>query len=67
MAPTDNFDGENWRDDPLENTPPVRKPPSKFSIRRAYLDGIIGLSDAIPLLMHDHAMDRGSALNYLGL
>lgn len=40
---------------------------TKRQIKKAYLNAEIGLSDAIPALMFDHSMDRGAALNYLGL
>jgi hypothetical protein len=38
---------------------------TKRKIKRAYLRGDIGLSDAIPDLMFDHCMDRGQAIRYL--
>jgi hypothetical protein len=39
----------------------------RHQVRRAYIDGKIGLSDAMRCLMLDFAMDRGDALRYLGL
>lgn len=40
---------------------------TKRQVKAAYLRADIGLSDAIPALMFEHAMDRGDALKYLGL
>jgi hypothetical protein len=39
----------------------------KRGIKKSYLAGDIGLSDAIPDLMFDHDMTQGEALRYLGL
>ena len=40
---------------------------SKRQTKKEYIEGKIGLSDALASLMFDHGMDRGPALNYLGL
>jgi hypothetical protein len=40
---------------------------TKRAIKRAYLSGEIGVSDALSGLMFDHAMERGEALRFLGL
>jgi hypothetical protein len=40
---------------------------TKRQIKRDYLAGLIGLSEAVPALMFEHAMMRGDALRYLGL
>ena len=40
---------------------------TKLSVKKAYMKGEIGLSDAIPALILDFQMGRFEALKYLGL
>lgn len=46
---------------------PDFQPSSKREVKRIYLRGDIGLSDAIPMLRDGFDMTQGEALRYLGL